>query len=288
MHYFKRNIGDYHKKAGRLSMLEHGAYTLLIDSCYDRERFPDIDEAIDWCWARTDEEIDAVKFVLRKFFILDDGKYTQNRISEEIQNYHKNAKTNKDIAAKREDARRATKARTVNEPCDSVNEPPPNHKPLTTNHKPRTNKSKSNDMSSPSAKTQTKGTSLPSGWVLPKAYGEWALSEYPKWTRDDVIKVADNFRDHWLSNANKASSKKADWLATWRAWVRKPYNNPRPDSIHRNNSVQEARLDTARQIQGGIYGSNREIKDVNPRTSIEGDGEGISKTPFFLRKSNVS
>jgi len=29
MHYFKRNIGDYHKKAGRLSMLEHGAYTLL-------------------------------------------------------------------------------------------------------------------------------------------------------------------------------------------------------------------------------------------------------------------
>ena len=43
MHYFKRNIGDYHKKAGRLSMLEHGAYTLLIDSCYDRERFPTMD-----------------------------------------------------------------------------------------------------------------------------------------------------------------------------------------------------------------------------------------------------
>jgi len=51
MHYFKRNIGDYHKKAGRLSMLEHGAYTLLMDACYDRERFPTMDEAIDWCWA---------------------------------------------------------------------------------------------------------------------------------------------------------------------------------------------------------------------------------------------
>ena len=37
MHYYKRNIGDYHKKAGRLSMIEHGAYTLLIDACYDRE-----------------------------------------------------------------------------------------------------------------------------------------------------------------------------------------------------------------------------------------------------------
>ena len=39
MHYFKFNIGDYHKKAGRLSMLQHGAYTLLIHACYDREKF---------------------------------------------------------------------------------------------------------------------------------------------------------------------------------------------------------------------------------------------------------
>ena len=77
MHYFKRNIGDYHKKAGRLSMLEHGAYTLLIDSCYDRERFPTMDEAIDWCWARTDEEIAAVRFVLGKFFELVEGRYVQ-------------------------------------------------------------------------------------------------------------------------------------------------------------------------------------------------------------------
>ena len=42
MHYYKRNLGDYAKKAGRLSMLEHGSYTLLIDACYDRERFPTI------------------------------------------------------------------------------------------------------------------------------------------------------------------------------------------------------------------------------------------------------
>lgn len=75
MHYFKRNIGEYNKKAGKLSMLEHGAYTLLIDACYDRERFPSLDDAIDWCWARTDEEIAAVHFVLKKFFTLIDGLY---------------------------------------------------------------------------------------------------------------------------------------------------------------------------------------------------------------------
>ena len=80
MHYYKRNIGDYAKKAGKLSMLQHGSYTLLIDACYDREKFPTMDEALDWCWATTPEEIAAVQFVLTKFFSLEDGRYTQTRI----------------------------------------------------------------------------------------------------------------------------------------------------------------------------------------------------------------
>lgn len=32
MHHYRRNIGDYHKKAGRLSILQHGVYNLL-DAC---------------------------------------------------------------------------------------------------------------------------------------------------------------------------------------------------------------------------------------------------------------
>lgn len=130
MHYFKMNIGDYAKKAGRLSMLEHGAYTLLIHACYDRERFPTLEDAIDWCWARTKEEKDAVEFVLSKFFDLVDGVYIQNRIQEEIDKYHENALTNKRIATEREKNRK-NKTRTVNEPCESVNVAPPNQEPLT-------------------------------------------------------------------------------------------------------------------------------------------------------------
>ena len=135
MHYFKLNIGDYAKKAGRLSMLEHGAYTLLIHACYDRERFPTFEEALEWCWVRTPEEEAAVKFVLGKFFTLDNGVYVQNRIQEEIDKYHGNAETNRRIATEREEKRR-NKARTVHETCSSVNEPPPNHKPRTINQEP--------------------------------------------------------------------------------------------------------------------------------------------------------
>lgn len=133
MHYYKRNLGDYAKKAGRLTMLQHGAYTLLIDSCYDRELFPTLDQALEWTWASTEAEVEAVKFVLSRFFTLDkDGQYVQDRILEELLHYHKNADTNKRIADERE-AKRKEK-RTNRE--QSVDEAPPNHKPITINQEP--------------------------------------------------------------------------------------------------------------------------------------------------------
>lgn len=133
MHYYKKNIGDYHKKAGRLTMIEHGAYTLLLDACYDREEFPTLEDALDWTWARTEAEIEAVKFVLSKFFTLTDGKYVQNRVMEELSEYKAKAETNARIAKEREEKRKASK-QSVHEPCT-----PPNHKPLTINQEPLLN-----------------------------------------------------------------------------------------------------------------------------------------------------
>ncbi|MDM1021634.1 YdaU family protein [Acinetobacter sp. VNK23] len=89
MHYYERNIGDYHRKAGRLNILQHGVYNLLIDACYDRETFPTtLEEAIDWVWATSPEEIEAVKFVLKKFFNQnEDGVYIQKHIQEDLNSY---------------------------------------------------------------------------------------------------------------------------------------------------------------------------------------------------------
>lgn len=134
MHYYKRNIGDYAKKAGRLTMLQHGAYTLLLDACYDREQFPTREEAIDWLWASSTAEIEAVDFVLSKFFHLVDGRFVQNRIQEELAEYHEKSLNNKRIAQEREAKRRekSTKRAPV------VNEAPPNQEPLTINQEPLT------------------------------------------------------------------------------------------------------------------------------------------------------
>jgi len=140
MHYYKRNIGDYAKKAGRLSMLEHGAYTLLMDAIYDRETFPTLEEALDWAWARDDAEVAAIKFVLSKFFTLDGDRYVQKRIQDELDSYKAKAETNARIAKDRE-AKRKSKhepSRNVHEACEEEHEPSPNHKPLTINQEPLT------------------------------------------------------------------------------------------------------------------------------------------------------
>lgn len=151
MHYYKRNIGDYAKKAARLTLLQHGVYCQLIDACYDREKFPSLEEAIDWLWASTSEEEEAVKFVLTKFFTLqNDGKYVQSRIQDEIQQYHgqceSNAINGKKGGRPKKSKNKAEKTQPVNsetQPVNSESEIKPsgseiNPKPLTTNQEPLT------------------------------------------------------------------------------------------------------------------------------------------------------
>ena len=95
MHYYTKNLGDYYKKAGRLSILQHGVYNLLIDAIYDRERFPTLTEAKAWAWCGTAEEIDALEFVLNRFFEENGaGIFEQKRIREELDDYKTKAKTN--------------------------------------------------------------------------------------------------------------------------------------------------------------------------------------------------
>lgn len=138
MHYYKRNIGDYSIKAARLSMLQHGAYTLLMDACYDRERFPTKDEAIDWLWASSKEEVEAVEFVLNKFFELQEsGHYVQSRIQDEVDKYHANSAINKRIAIDREAKRRVNSTEREQSVDESLTNRhlTKNQEPLTKNHK---------------------------------------------------------------------------------------------------------------------------------------------------------
>jgi uncharacterized protein YdaU (DUF1376 family) len=214
MNYYQRHIGDYHKKAGRLSMLEHGAYTLLLDSCYDREKFPTKEEALDWCWARSPEEVAAVEFVLSKFFTLQSGVFVQATIADNVAAYHEKALKNKQIAIEREEARRLRREQGVHETARSVHESPPNHKPITNNQEPITI---SKDISKPQAARFTE----PSVSEVCQY-----MNEIQKGSPQDAEKFCDFYSSKgWMVGKNKMKC----WKAAVRNWTKsdnKPATRP--------------------------------------------------------------
>jgi uncharacterized protein YdaU (DUF1376 family) len=84
MNYWERHIGDYARDAGHLTMLEHGAYTLLLDRYYSTEQPIPEDQAHRICRARTKEERAAVDAVLDEFFSLLDGHWINGRAAREV------------------------------------------------------------------------------------------------------------------------------------------------------------------------------------------------------------
>ncbi len=86
------------------------------------------------------------------------------------------------------------------------------------------------DIDAPSAAPKSpRGTSLRADWELPDDWKAWAERERPDL---DAANVADSFRDFWIAKPGK-DGRKADWLATWRNWVRNqrspPMHAPKPE-----------------------------------------------------------
>ncbi len=84
MNYYERHLGDYAKDTGHLTMLEHGAYTLLLDRYYATEQGIPADQAYRITRARTKDERAAVDSVLSEFFDLEKNLWTKGRVVEEI------------------------------------------------------------------------------------------------------------------------------------------------------------------------------------------------------------
>lgn len=77
---------DYQQKAAHLTMLQHGAYRLLLDHYYASAKpLPaNADGLHRVCRAFASDEQAAIAFVLAEFFVLDARGYTQDRVEEEL------------------------------------------------------------------------------------------------------------------------------------------------------------------------------------------------------------
>lgn len=98
------------------------------------------------------------------------------------------------------------------------------------------------------AKTKTRGTRLTENWVLPKSYGDWALSQ--GLPRERILIEANKMRD-WSINAGKNGVKK-DWMAAWRNWVQGAIDAlPRgsPSKAEKPRNIAEASVRLLEQMR---------------------------------------
>jgi uncharacterized protein YdaU (DUF1376 family) len=99
VNYYERHLGDYARNAGHLSMLEHGAYTCILDRYYTTEAGIPAGQVFRLTRAMTAAERKAVDSVLREFFRLVDGVWVNDRCDQEI------AKAQTKIKAARENGK---------------------------------------------------------------------------------------------------------------------------------------------------------------------------------------
>jgi len=99
LQWYPKFPGDYARDTAHLTMLEHGAYNLLMDYYYSTAKPLPANEDTNAptlvgtnnprlyriCRAVTQEEQNAVDMVIKDFFTLIDGKYHQGRADSEIE-----------------------------------------------------------------------------------------------------------------------------------------------------------------------------------------------------------
>lgn len=252
MNYYPHHIGDFNSATRHLSRIERSVYRDLIDLYYDTE-LPlclDTDRLCRLIIARTEEEVKAVTQVLSEFFTKEEIGFTHERCDQEITKYLSKAKQ----AA--ENGKRGGRPRkpeqTAQQPENNPEETQPvisglpedsgskaNQEPITNNQIDQDQKicaaaaapvqaedSKAN--STPDQPKASKGTRLAKDWTLPEAWRTWALDARADLGAPGIELEADKFRDHWHA-ATGSKATKADWLATWRNWVR---NANAPRNVH--------------------------------------------------------
>lgn len=221
MNYYSHNIGDYRRDTGHLSLLEHGIYRQLLDTYYLDEKPIPLDEAkvMRTHSVRSAEEMQALKNVLSDFFVSTPEGYIHKRCDIEIEAFHAKSSSASESAKVRWERVRAEKQANAMRTHSEGNA---NQEPITSNHKPVTiNQEDSKPQKPKTLKADaSRGSRLPTDWLLPKSWGEWAIEERKDMTVEDVRKIAASFKDHWISQPSRHGVK-ADWEATWRNWIRK-------------------------------------------------------------------
>jgi len=124
VNFYKHNIGDYGKKTAHLSLAEHGAYLLMLQTYYATEKPLPIGKAL-YRLLRAESKIEraAVDAITAQFWRVTDAGLTNARADEEIERASHQRTINRELGKL---GGRPKVTESVNE---SVNEREPNRNP---------------------------------------------------------------------------------------------------------------------------------------------------------------
>lgn len=224
--------GDYRRDTQHLTPLRHGVFLLLLMHCWDTRGPLPIDEqemaGIANC--RSADEVEALRYVLRRFFVcMEDGHYNK-RMQREVERAE-NISGVRSIAGRRGYQARA---KQLLDTCLATASTPTPTLTITPTPTP-TIKDQRHLVAASGSPLPTKpvlqkqppkiGTRLPENWQLPDEWKDWALAVRQDWTPQGVVRESLTFRDFWTAKSGKDATK-VNWLATWRLWIRRADHEP--------------------------------------------------------------
>ncbi|MFW1892134.1 YdaU family protein [Acinetobacter geminorum] len=301
MNYYQHHIGDFNNATRHLSLIERAIYRDLLDMYYDTEKAIDassIDRLARRLQCTTEDQKEALKYVLDEFFTLEEGEYRNNRCEREIAEFHGKKKQASE-AGKASAAKRAAKKKGSNNGGSSNDDQASNENSTvvenqlseentgvqpTNNHKPLT----SNQDIDSSSKARGENPQLP-----PIQFAQYQnddhkrysmrefISEYNEFQYDfislaqqrfvsvpeiDLRTMIQNFGDWYFANESSSANTPSLWLVKWFSWVQ---NNEK--QIAANRKKQEQITTTGHKPQEPGYFANlfeehneSQIVDVTP------------------------
>ncbi len=227
--YFPIYTGDYLRDTRHLTPLRHGVYLLLLMHCWDTQGPAPLDEQ-ELCGianCRSADEVEALRYVLARYFVnMVDGHYNE-RVQKEIERCNAISETRSE-AGRRGANERMRKARENKRLDDKANAKQMSSKSLASDANlipiPSPALSPSPTKPAPGVKERSgegtpRATRLTGEWRLPESWKVWAVEAHGL-TPQQAVTISLSFRDYWIAVPG-AKGCKLDWQATWRNWVRK-------------------------------------------------------------------
>lgn len=238
---------DYQRDTAHLSILEHGAYRLLLDHYYETGGPITTDHRALYRILRCNsrQEKDAIRLIIGSFFVVAGDRYSHPRADKELarmaQISQKRSASAKQMHSK--SSANAEQMHTQSQSQSQSQEDTPSY----------------NSGDAPALKKKSRA-SMPEGFPF-QADLDWSIDYWLKKGRADLCSTIGEEVERFHDHHNGKLTSSADWAGSWRTWAR--------NAIKFNNGAHNGRrgqkLPTAHDNL--IAGAADLIADIRAKTN---------------------